>query len=269
MGRIDDQEETGRGHAPPGLSYPAQGHGTAQRPDHGPNRAPDRGPDLSPDDDPTPPPDRGAVVLLHGFMGAPWTMRAMGRALRAQGFRPFCPWYESWAAPFDTIVARVAAALEKRGIGHAGPVHFVGHSMGGLIARSVVERLQPAGMGHMVMIGTPNGGSELADFCTGQRLLRPLLGRAGPALVTQRRLPALDGLDLPTYPVGVIAGDSPLPTPLRVMPHPHDGKVSVASTHLAGEADHVTLPVSHAIMPFSPAVQRQTAHFLTDGRFLR
>jgi pimeloyl-ACP methyl ester carboxylesterase len=211
----------------------------------------------------------GDVVLLHGFFGAPWTMRAMGRVLRRDGFRDICPWYESWASPFDRIVERICKALETRHIGTERSVHFVGHSMGGLIARAVAARLDPPLMGHMVMIGTPNGGSELADFCMNQRVLRPALGRAGPALITGRILPLLDALEPPAYSVGVIAGNRAMPGPLRILPHPHDGRVSVASTHLAGESDHIVLPISHGMMPSNRAVQRQTLHFLTMGQFAR
>ena len=222
---------TGRGNAPPGLSYA---------------------------DD---------VVLLHGFMGAPWTMRFMAAYLRRQGFVPWPLWYESWATSFEGIVRRLCAMIERHGLGRDRPVHFVGHSMGGLIARVVVARLSLPAMGRMVMLGTPNGGSEIADFCTRTRMLRPLLGRAGPALVTQRTLPMIDHLPPPDYPVGIIAGDRPVANLLRIIPPPHDGKVSVASTHLQGETDHVVLPVSHAPMPFSGLVHRQTAHFLREGRF--
>lgn len=228
---ININQKTGRGHASPGLIYNAD------------------------------------VVLLHGFMGMPWTMRLMGRLLRNHGFAPISPWYESWATPFDRIVERIHTQLSKRDLGRERPVHFVGHSMGGLLARAVVDRLQPALMGHMVMIGTPNAGSELADFCARQRLLRPILGRAAAALVTQRLLPTLDRLSSPSYPVGVIAGNRPFLGSLRVLPRPHDGKVSVASTHFSGEADHIILPVSHAFMPFDRAVQHQTLHFLTSGTF--
>ncbi|MFT3966918.1 MAG: alpha/beta fold hydrolase [Sphingobium sp.] len=207
------------------------------------------------------------VVLLHGFFGAPWTMRVMGRRLCRGGLAPFCPWYESWANPFDAVVDRICGLIERRGLGSRRPVHFVGHSMGGLVARAVAARLEPRNMGRMVMIGTPNAGSELADFCTRVRMLRPILGRAGPALITGRSLPALDDLPSPDYPVGIIAGNRPLADTLRILPPPHDGKVSVASTHLEGESDHIVLPVSHAIMPFRRDVQDQVLHFLTAGRF--
>lgn len=235
--------EAGRGDAPPGFSVPA----------------------LS---------DAEDVVLLHGFFSAPWSVKPMGHTLKMrEAMAPFCPRYASWARGFDAIVDRLVDQLAARGIGAERPVHFVGHSMGGLIARVVAERLAPLHMGRMVMLGTPNAGSELADFCMRRRALRPVLGKAAPALVTMRNLPTLDDLGPPNYPVGVIAGDNPLPSPivrqLKLMPVPNDGKVSVASTHLAGQTDHIVLSVSHTAMPFNRAVQMQTAHFLKTGMFRR
>lgn len=218
---------------------------------------------------PAPPPDHAAdVVLLHGFMSSPLSMRLLGRTLHIAGFTPHIPWYPSWSMPLDAIADRIAEALAHQAIGRSRPVHFVGHSMGGLIGRAVIARLQPAGIGRMVMIGTPNGGSELADFCASQPLLRHILGHAEPALVTRRDHPAIASLAPPHYPVGVIAGDRPLPGMLRIVPAPHDGKVTVAATHLEGEADHIILPVSHVLMPFDSRVGRQTRAFLERGSFL-
>ena len=212
--------------------------------------------------------DAADVVLLHGFMSSPLSMRRLGRTLRSAGFGAHIPWYPSWSAPLDVIAERIAEALARRAVGTSRPVHFVGHSMGGLIARAVIDRLQPARIGRVVMIGTPNGGSELADFCAARPLLRPILGRAEPALVTRRDHPAIASLAPPHYPVGVIAGDRPLPGMLRIVPPPHDGKVTVAATHLEGEADHIILPVSHVLMPFDHRVGRQTRAFLEQGSFL-
>lgn len=214
------------------------------------------------------PEDAADVVLLHGFMSSPLTMRLLARTLHTAGFTTHIPWYPSWSAPLDAIADRIAEALAREAIGRSRPVHFVGHSMGGLIARTVIDRLQPARIGRMVMIGTPNGGSELADFCAARPLLRPILGHAEPALVTRRKHPAIASLAPPDFPVGVIAGDRPLPGMLRIVPPPHDGKVTVAATHLEGETDHIVLPVSHVLMPFDPRVGRQTRAFLEQGRFL-
>lgn len=212
--------------------------------------------------------DAADVVLLHGFMSSPLTMRLLARTVRAAGFTPHIPWYASWSTPLDTVAEKIAGALSRRAIGTSRPVHFVGHSMGGLIARAVIDRLRPARIGRVVMIGTPNGGSELADFCAARPLLRPILGHAEPALVTRRDHPAIASLAPPCYPVGVIAGNRPLPGMLRIVPPPHDGKVTVAATHLEGETDHIVLPVSHVLMPFDPRVGRQTRAFLEQGRFL-
>jgi pimeloyl-ACP methyl ester carboxylesterase len=209
------------------------------------------------------------VVLLHGFLSSPLSMRLLGRAVRGAGFTPLIPWYASWSIPFDAIVERLATALSRQAIGTDRPVHFIGHSMGGLIARALATRLQPPRIGRMVMLGTPNGGSELADFCSAWPVLRPILGHAEPALITRRDHPAIAALAAPDYPVGIIAGDRPLAKLLRVLPPPHDGKVSVAATHLEGEADHIVLPVSHVLMPFDRRVGRQALHFLQSGKFQR
>lgn len=211
----------------------------------------------------------GHVVILHGFWGTSWAMRPLAATLRSAGFTPVIPWYESWLSPFEAMVDRVCEALEPLDLGRDAPVHFVGHSMGGLVARAVVARLYAGRAGSVVMMGTPCRGSELADFCAQYALLRPILGRAGPALMTGGCHPLIHALPDPDYPVGVIAGDRPLPGPLRVLPAPHDGKVSVAATHLPGQADHIVLPVSHVLMPYSRLVRQQVAAFLTQGAFDR
>ncbi len=74
------------------------------------------------------------------------------------------------------------------------------------------------------------------------------------------------------YPVGIIAGDRPYGVPVlsrRIMPGPHDGAVSVASTHLTGETDHIVLPVSHSGMIWNDGVKAQVLQFLQHGSFER
>lgn len=209
------------------------------------------------------------VVLLHGFAGLPVMNRPLARTLRRAGYRPVELGYDSWGKSLEEICERLQprfAQLAQRG---TAPLHLVGHSMGGLVARALIHRQRPTELGKVVMLGTPNGGSEIADFLDRTALLRPILGRAAPVLITRRpsRIDALLG-DI-TYPVGIIAGNRPI-MPIaaaRFLPLPCDGKVSVASTRLAEAADHIVLPLSHSMLPYHASAHRQILHFLEHGRF--
>jgi pimeloyl-ACP methyl ester carboxylesterase len=212
---------------------------------------------------------RGTVVLLHGFAGLPIMSRPQARMLRRAGFETREIGYDSWGTSLpqicDRLVPRVARVAERA----EGPVHFVGHSMGGLVIRALLSVWRPAHLGHVVMLGTPNAGSEVADFVDSWTLLRPILGQAGPALVTRRGASVEALLGPIDYSLGIIAGDWHMPgTPFsRLFPGPHDGKVSIASTWLADAADHIVLPLPHTMLLYHPLALRAVRHFLIHGRF--
>jgi triacylglycerol esterase/lipase EstA (alpha/beta hydrolase family) len=224
-----------------------------------------------------------AIVLLHGFGGVPVQTALLASRLRRAGYAVFNPFYPSWRWSLDRIVdhlhPRIAAFADRTG----GPLHCVGHSMGGLVLRAWLARHRPAMLGRTVLVGTPNGGSEMADLLYRLRLHGPVLNRAGAVLRTTREPDVQALLGTVDYPLGVIAGDhrrnpllalNPVPTlnPLfadRIFGAPHDGKVSVAATHVAGQADHIVMPVAHTAMLYSAPVAKQIVHFLRDGRFLR
>lgn len=171
--------------------------------------------------------------------------------------------------PLDAIADRLAPQIADFGQRHGGPLHFVGHSMGGLVIRCLIARHRPARLGRVVMLGTRNGGSEVADLLYRHAVVRPVLGKAAAALVTRRDAAITDLLPPVDYPLGIIAGSRPLfAGPLnRSVPLPHDGKVSVAATYVEGETDHLTLPVSHTALLIDPRALGAVRAFLAERHF--
>ncbi|HWJ71225.1 MAG TPA: alpha/beta hydrolase [Sphingobium sp.] len=221
-----------------------------------------------PADGTTPAPTPSTVILLHGFAGFAMLNRPLTLVLRHAGYRPVEIGYDSWGQSLVQICDHLEPWLDR--LDGDGTVHIVAHSMGGLVTRALIHRHRPARLGKVVMLGTPNGGSEIADFLDRTPWLRPVLGHAAPALITQR--PAMiDAMFGPVdYDLGIIAGSRPLMpgAATRLLPTPSDGKVSVASTRLAGAADHIILPLSHSMLPYHAMTHRQVRHFLDHGRFI-
>jgi len=208
------------------------------------------------------------VVLLHGIARTSRSLRKIETALRTSGFATLNLDYASRRKPLDVLAADIHPDVTAFANGIGGPLHFVAHSMGGLLTRVYVARYRPAALGRVVMLGTPNGGSEVADLLKRLAIFRAFYGPAGQQLTTEQD-DRLTSLPPPDYAVGVIAGIRSIdPIASRfILPRPNDGRVSVQSSKLANMTDHVTVKASHTGLVRHPVAIDQVIAFLREGRF--
>ncbi|MGY2807321.1 MULTISPECIES: esterase/lipase family protein [unclassified Bradyrhizobium] len=208
------------------------------------------------------------VVLLHGISRTARSFRRMELALKAAGFATLNLDYDSRRKPLDVLAEDIRPSLDRFAESLDGSVNFVCHSMGGLLVRVYLARHRPARLGRVVMLGTPNGGSEIADRLKNLAAYRAYFGPAGQQLVTRRDAATSALLPPIDYSAGIIAGNrSVYPITSMALPRPHDGRVSVANTRLEGMADHIVIRTSHPWLVRNADAIAQTIAFLREGQF--
>lgn len=209
------------------------------------------------------------VILLHGLARTRRSMRPLATYLEQRGYAVVNVGYPSRCSPIEHL-AQIAlppavAALRRQGV---ATIHFVTHSMGGILLRTYLAGESLPELGRVVMLSPPNQGSELVDFLGRFKWFRFLFGPAGCQLGTgPEQLPAR--LGPATFPVGILTGNRPAIGLARFFPGPSDGKVSVARARLAGMADFLVVPYGHSLLMRHRRVQEQVAFFLKNGRFDR
>jgi len=144
-------------------------------------------------------------------------------------------------------------------------LHFVGHSLGGLVIYRFLERYPQQPPGRVVFLGTPSVASRAAVQAANIRIVATAMGRS----VQDELLRPRDRRWKADRQLGIIAGTRPLGVGqiLAKFEEDCDGTIGVSETQLPGATDHITLPVSHLGMLVSSRVARETGAFLQQGRF--
>lgn len=209
------------------------------------------------------------VVLLHGYGRSDISMLLLNSALTEAGYDVYSLDYPSIEESPEALVEMIGAEIDDCCKASSETVHFVAHSFGGLLVRDYLATRKPKNLGNVVLMGTPNKGSELADGELGIAAEETLLEWAGPSAQALHTGP--DGypasLPAPDYPVGVIAGNWAPQLSENWLPVPNDGVVSVASARLDGMTDFIVVDVAHWDMRRDKAVADLAIRFLQHGRF--
>lgn len=208
------------------------------------------------------------VALLHGLARTSASMAGMADALREAGYSVSNIDYPSREKP----IAELAASAVAEGVSRcrqqgAERIHFVTHSLGGILVRAYLADETIPELGRVVMLAPPNQGTRVVDEFSGVPGFELLNGPAGFQLGKDENSVPLK-LGPANFEVGIIAGDTSLnPILSTAFDEPNDGKVAVEDTKLEGMKDFLVVHHSHPFIMESDAVIDQTLHFLRFGRF--
>lgn len=210
------------------------------------------------------------VILLHGLGRTAASMRDMQERLQDDGYAVANIGYPSRSAPIEELSGpAIDAGLAECREQGADSIHFVTHSLGGILLRHYLQDRSIGELGRSVMLAPPNQGSEAADVFRRVPGYKLLNGDAGQQIGTGE-----DSLPLRLGPVdfdvGIIAGDRTIdPITSLTLPNPDDGKVPVARTKVEGMNDFLLVHRSHAFIMKSADVIDQVRFYLIHGRFHR
>ena len=211
------------------------------------------------------PRDGERVVLLHGLWRSWHAMEPLARRLDAEGFSTLNLPYPSSRKPIDWIVRYVRDQTAEFAGG--GKVHFVTHSLGGIVMRSLLSQETPLPwqQGRLVMMAPPNGGSEIIDWLSRRPLLVPILGPAARSLASSGIPPRLPAIPEELEAMVIMGNRSSIPFFRRLLDADNDGIVSAAKGRVEGLRGFSIVPADHTFIQIHPQAVRQTLGFLKTG----
>lgn len=210
------------------------------------------------------------VVLLHGLSRTEKSLIKLEKYLKKHGYFVVNTGYPSRMKSIQELSITTIPTAIKLCVSHnARKIHFVTHSMGGILVRYYLEHNEMPRLGRVVMLSPPNKGSEIVDKLGDTRIFKWINGPAGGQLGTDKNsLPR--SLGIPNYEVGIITGDKTInPILSLLIPGKDDGKVSIENAKLTGMKDFLIVPKTHPCIMNDDKVLQQVEAFIKNGVFMR
>ncbi|MCA2012639.1 alpha/beta hydrolase [Cereibacter sphaeroides] len=208
------------------------------------------------------------VVLLHGLARSEASMLVLQEVLNYHGYRTVNETYPSDTAPIADLVGYVGRSAAQCGDER---MHFVTHSLGGILVRAWLAQGHPANLGRVVMLAPPNHGSEIVDAIRQNDFLNEVATFLNGPATTQLGTGSdsfVDTLPPVDFELGVVAGDVPInPIGAAMIAGRSDGTVSVDSTRVEGMTDHIIINASHTLIMMNPVAMAEVLEFLRNGVF--
>jgi triacylglycerol lipase len=211
---------------------------------------------------------REGVVLLHGLARSSSSMQKMEAALQMAGYLVVNHGYPSRTASIESLSDEaIGSALKRPDLNDCAKIHFVTHSLGGILVRSYFKRHEFPRLGRVVMLGPPNQGSEVVDEIGSLQIFQSIHGPAGRELGTGNHSTP-NQLGPVNFELGIIAGDRSINWINSMMIiGKDDGKVSVERTKVEGMKEHIVIHSTHPYLMKNRTAIAMTIRFLQSGTF--
>lgn len=205
----------------------------------------------------------GTVVLIHGFFRSGRNMRYLARKLEEKGYRVIVPTLPAIFGSVRECSEKLAEIINGK-LPENGVVHFVGHSMGGLVIRDYLSRHIVSNLGKVVMMGTPNGGSPYANLLLKLPFFRYILKSLPDTAVPGRN--TAPPINVPAPEIGIIIGKTDFFRRL-LLRGDYDGLVYAESVRRINAIDELRVPFPHESIHWRACTAEAVASFLETGKF--
>lgn len=198
-----------------------------------------------------------AVILVHGIWMKGIELFYLRFMLRRQGYRVYQFHYASLLKTPEQNSEKLFQLASKL---DEPVIHFVAHSLGGIVLSHLFDKHEIKQPGKVVMIGSPIKGSALAKYLQQKKYMKYLLGKSvikgllgdNPEWKSKRQLSVIAGTK--RLGVGMLLAKN-------IMQLQSDGTVNLEETRVDDADEFHVVPYSHFSMLWSHDVAEKIKDF--------